>query len=333
MIAKRNAIVCLLLAAVLLAVPSCRKGSSGDTTMLPNISGGVNDVLLVLRKELWNDTLGRSYKAILEDQFPYLPQIEPLFDIVQLPPDNFGSTFKSHRNIIRHNVGSNVDSVSLTIQKDVWAAPQTVVTVNSPTYKQLVPFIIANGERLVNIFEQAERDRDMQTARKYPELELEQRFQKRGIRISIPKGYVLNTDTEDFIWISHETPKTTQGIIAYRFPYTDANTFTAEYLAKQRNAVVNQIPGPTDGSYMITSEVVPPALFPMTYRGGYRAVLRGYWDVARHPMGGPFISHSFIDEARQEVVTVEAFVYAPSKGKRDLMRQTEAILFSATVAE
>lgn len=330
---KRICAAAMLAIVLLSSATSCRRGSTGDSTLLPNISGGVNDVLVVLRKELWNDTLGRTYKAILEDQFPYLPQIEPLFDAVMLPPDNFGSTFKSHRNIIRHNIGANVDSVGLAIQKDVWAAPQTVVVISSPTYKEAVPFVIANAERIVNIFEQAERDRDIHTARKYPELDLEQKFLKRGIKVSIPKGYVLNTDVDDFIWISHETPKTSQGIIAYRFPYTEANTFAAEYLTARRNDVVRHIPGPTDGSYMITSDVVPAGVSSMTYRGVYRSVMRGFWDVANHPMGGPFISHAFVDKERQEVVVVEAYVYAPSKGKRDLMRQTEAILFSASLVE
>jgi hypothetical protein len=45
-------------------------------------------------------------------------------------------------------------------------------------------------------------------------------------------------------------------------------------------------------------------------------------------MGGPFISHSTLDTARNEIITVEAYVYNPNNKKRNLMRQMEAIVYS-----
>ena len=45
-------------------------------------------------------------------------------------------------------------------------------------------------------------------------------------------------------------------------------------------------------------------------------------------MGGPFVSHSRVDEANGRVVVAEAFVYAPETLKRDLMRRMEAALYT-----
>ena len=45
-------------------------------------------------------------------------------------------------------------------------------------------------------------------------------------------------------------------------------------------------------------------------------------------MGGPFVSHAQLDEARQRVIVVEGFVYAPETDKRNFLRRIEAALFT-----
>ena len=45
-------------------------------------------------------------------------------------------------------------------------------------------------------------------------------------------------------------------------------------------------------------------------------------------MGGPFVSHAQLDEARQRVIVVERFVYAPETDKRNFLRRIEAALFT-----
>lgn len=321
----------VLMALTLVPFYSCKKDSKGDSTMLPNISGAPNDVLIVLRKELWTDSIGVTYKDIFEDQFPYLPQVEPLFDVVFLSPDAFTPMFRSHRNIIQNNITDKVTEPTITLKRDFWAAPQTIVIVSSPSFKEAIPFLKENSEMLINIFEQAERDRYIQIANEISETGVVNELLKKNISMSIPKGYKMNANTANFTWFSHETPQSSQGIIVFKFPYTDNNTLTAEYLTKKRNEFVKQIPGPTDGSYMITSEVIPPMFSQMMYKNAYRGVMRGFWDVYKHPMGGPFIAHILVDEVRQEVVYVEAYVYSPNKEKREPLRQTESLLYSVSI--
>ena len=45
-------------------------------------------------------------------------------------------------------------------------------------------------------------------------------------------------------------------------------------------------------------------------------------------MGGPFVSHSRVDEKNNRVITVEGFVYAPEKMKRGLIRRLEGSLYT-----
>ncbi len=156
--------------------------------------------------------------------------------------------------------------------------------------------------------------------------------EKFDISMFFPKGYSLNLDTTDFVWISYETPSVSQGIFIYEYPYTDENTFTQEYLVEKRNFYTKKyVPGPTQGSYMITATAFPPSFKSLMYKERYFGQLRGLWDVYGHPMGGPFISLTTIDEERNRVITVDGYVYAPRFNKRNYMRQVEALLYTFTL--
>ncbi|MBR5235704.1 MAG: DUF4837 family protein, partial [Bacteroidaceae bacterium] len=65
-----------------------------------------------------------------------------------------------------------------------------------------------------------------------------------------------------------------------------------------------------------------------TVQGKYAQVARGLWRVQGDRMGGPFVSHSRVDEVNGRVIVAEAFVYAPESLKRDLMRRMEAALYT-----
>ena len=52
------------------------------------------------------------------------------------------------------------------------------------------------------------------------------------------------------------------------------------------------------------------------------------WFMKNDCRGGPFVSHSRVDTETNRVVVAEAFVYAPEKKKRDLIRRLEASLYT-----
>ena len=45
-------------------------------------------------------------------------------------------------------------------------------------------------------------------------------------------------------------------------------------------------------------------------------------------MGGPFVSHTRLDEVNQRVITAEIFVFAPEKKKRNTLRRLESSLYT-----
>ena len=46
-------------------------------------------------------------------------------------------------------------------------------------------------------------------------------------------------------------------------------------------------------------------------------------------MGGPFVSHAFLDTNKQRVIVTEGLVYAPETTKRNYIRKIEAALHTA----
>ena len=85
------------------------------------------------------------------------------------------------------------------------------------------------------------------------------------------------------------------------------------------------IPGPLEGTYMITEEAYTPAISKTLIgeRNAYET--RSTWQVKNAFMAGPFLNYVIKDEQKQRFVVFEGFVFAPSVGKRDYMFELEAI--------
>ena len=82
----------LFLAAAALMMAGC-KSAEGEKT-LPGVSGKAGEVAVVCSKVEWEGEPGTTLRAILSDEMPYLPQVEPLYDLFNVPPQAF--------NILEH---------------------------------------------------------------------------------------------------------------------------------------------------------------------------------------------------------------------------------------
>jgi hypothetical protein len=94
------------------------------------------------------------------------------------------------------------------------------------------------------------------------------------------------------------------------------------------------IPGPSEGSYMITAiEYAPIITDRIDFNGLFAVETRSLWRLENDFMGGPFVNYTFVDERSNKVVTIDGYVYAPNKPKRDLLIQMEAIAHSIKFVE
>jgi len=321
-------IVLALAAAAVLT--SCSE-EKRKKALLPNISGKAGEVIVVINKADWEGAVGNALRDSLACDCPFLPQREPLFNLVNVAPSGFGSMFQVHRNIILINISSSVTEPGVVYRKDVWAAPQTVINVNAVDAETAVSLIVANSADMAATLEQAERDRIIRNTKKYEELALAPEVSEVfGGSPHFPSGYKLKKKTSDFVWIEYAIQYVTQGILIYKYPVVEGeNMMSLDSILENSNEMLkNNVPGMFEDTYMTISSFARPSIGYMKYKGLDFAEVRGFWEVQNDYMGGPFVSHVFYSRDGKDVIVLQAFVYAPKYDKRQYLRQVESVIYS-----
>lgn len=320
-----------LLAAALVLF-SCQNGGGG---LQKNVTGKAGDLIVVASEETWEENPGQLIRETFSQEHVALPQDEPLFDVIKVPRSGFKEIFKSTRNILQVSVSPNIDSAGITFKDDVWAYPQATVTIRAKNAEQFEEIFNENKNKILSYFLRAEQERLTMNYRKYYEKGIYNVLKKDfGVNMRVPPGFVIAEQKEDFIWLKYETPEISQGIVLYSFPYVSDSAFTEDYLLRVRDSILRaNIPGPTEGSYMATERRIDQIQNIIRHNGNYASEMRGLWRVKNDFMGGPYISLAMLDEENQRVVVAYGYVFAPSKDKRNFLRQVQAMIYSLELAD
>lgn len=313
---------------VLTGLVSCSGGPK--KALLPNVSGKAGEVIVVIEKNDWEGALGNEVRELLAADCPWLYIREPLYSVVNVAPGGFADLFKIHRNIVIFQIDPQIANPGLLVKNDVWAAPQVIVQISGHDADEALSILKEKGQTVVSAIEQAERDRVIQNTMLYEESTIAKEVKEViGGSPHFPSGYKLKTKTDDFVWVADVKQYTQQGVFIYKYPALPEDNFTMENIIAKRNEVLQaNVPGMFDNTYMTTAEYITPTVQFVKYKGREFAETRGYWEVHRDYMGGPFVSHSFYSHDGSEIIVVEAFVYAPRYDKRQYLRQVESLLYS-----
>ncbi len=312
-----------------------KKSLSKKNLMLPNASGLPYEMLVVMDDEQWERPLGRAVFNVLDTDVPGLPQSERSFRITRVAPSGMSSNmFRIMRNIIKVDIQNIYTQPKLKFARDVYAYPQMVMTLQAPDEASLAQYVEDNAQSIIDFFTRAEMNREISNLREEHNLDVS-RLAKEilGVDVWVPWEVNKYKKGKDFLWASTNSEKKDMNIVLYSYPYTDANTFTLDYFLNKRDSVMKvNIPGGPEGSYMTTQHdyvYVKDA----TVHGKYAQVARGLWRVQGDRMGGPFVSHSRVDEVNGRVIVAEIFIYAPESLKRDLVRRMEAALYTVQLPQ
>lgn len=304
---------------------------SSDRT-LPAVSGSQFELLVVINDSVWKAPVGRELKELFSQETIGLPQFEPVLAVHQCNNVEFTDVLKPSRNIVFVEISDKYTSTKITYGKDRWAYPQAVVRIVAPNDTTLQASLKQYGKFIVEYFIKAERERQIEFNKNYiNENAKAEIFKHLGIQIDIPQGISKAVKKKDFYWITNNQAGVRQDIVIYSYPYTDKKMFTKEALIARRDSVMKaNIPGELKGSYMGTElKYADPVFNEIWINNGYCAELRGLWRMMNGAaMGGPFYSHTRLDEVNQRVITVDAFIFAPGHKKRNPMRQLEAVVFT-----
>lgn len=323
-------IIRLFAAAIVLAIiASC--GNGNRKPLLPNVSGKAGEVIVVLNKYDWEGDLGNDIRELLASDCPFLPQREPLYTLINIAPVNFTNIFQIHRNLVLINVDKSVTDAKVAYRTDVWATPQCVISIDAPDSKTAIELLDENSDTILEMLEQAERNRIIANSIMYEERSLIPVITAFADGAPhFPTGYVLKKQTQDFLWIAYDTQYTMQDVFIYKYPAEGTeDELSLQKIIEKRNEVLKaNVPGMFENTYMITSTAADPSLEYIKYNGRHFAQVRGLWEVYNDYMGGPFVSHSFYSRDGKEIIVLEGFVYAPRYDKRNYLRQVESILYS-----
>lgn len=305
--------------------------SSCGTGVMDNVaSGKPYEVFVVAPKAVWNGVVGDTLRNTFGEEVEWVNQPEPIFDLFSITPAALNNISRVHRNLFIINIDPKVDSTVFSVREDVWASGQVVMDLVGPSDRSIADYWGENGQTITKWLSNVERDRMDKRARQYDEPKLEQMIaEKFGLDINIPRGYTLNNQGENFIWISYEMKLASQGLIIYSFPKSDSLDLVAE-----RNRAVKAVPGPSDGSYMATdTSYFLPEVRGFEINGRQWAEIRGFWNVKGDFMGGPFINYTTFDKATGRYIAIDMYVSSPSPKypKRNYIRQLEAIMMSAKI--
>ena len=313
---------------------SCN-GSGRDSVLLPTITGTAYDLLVVGDARIWKDSAGQVLFNILDEDVPGLPQSEPQFTISFIPSKEFSSILKPARNILLFSIDDKMYTQGkVTYARNRWAKPQSIVQITAPNQSEMIKVLNDKSTEIVDFLVDAECARSLNFFKRYANNEGRDLINKNlNVSITLPDFMNKYKVGKNFVWVSNGSLDSRLDLVVYRTPYSSSDDFKQEHLLMIRDSVLKEnVPGPSEGSYMATEvEFFKPMYREFMFEGKYCAELRGLWRVEGDIMGGPFVSRSYYDEARQQIVTAEVFVYAPQHKKRNKIRQIESILRSLEI--
>ena len=328
----RNTVLITFILFTLFANVSCKQNRNRSDKV--RSIGNTSEILVVVENEQqWENSIGNVIKEKFGRPQYGLNQEEPIYDLAHIQKNSFSDLFKKHRNILIVDIDKNITKPKIELREDYWSKPQKLIKITAASADEFNTVFKKNAETFRLKFDQAERERILtvfsSTSPNKTTTKITEQF---GINLTIPREfYVAKTET-DFMWVRKETEAFSQGILIFSEPYQDTAQFSNPSIIARTNRFQQRfVPGAIEGSYMATDdEFIPPVSEIVSdFITGYTVETRGLWKVEGDFMSGPFLSYTFVNPKNNQIVTLMGYVYQPNKNKRDLLRQLEAMLYSA----
>lgn len=312
-------IIILIISAVILS--GC---NSNSKVALSASSGNINNLSVVIDNNLWEGSVGDNIRNLIGASLYGLPQDEPLFTLRQMPTSIFTGFVRKNRIVLKVVKG---EEAGTQFYKDSYAKPQKMVVVSGFTNSEIIDQIKENADKIISVFKFEEikekQRRILKSINKNNNIET-----VLGVTMDFPSAYRVAKEEGDFFWLRRDIQTGTINFLVYEIPLNQIRQKDnpINEVIKLRDSIGKaHIPGPLEGTYMITEEAYTPAISKTLIgeRNAYET--RSTWQVKNAFMAGPFLNYVIKDEQKQRFVVFEGFVFAPSVGKRDYMFELEAI--------
>ncbi len=321
--------------------------------LMPAASGEVGEIILVMDSAQWGSELGSEIKQTFRAPMPGLPQDEPMFSVNKVNPKRLNNLLKTASNMIFVMTLSSGTAESrllrgyftnqslkkiqrdsslwMTVNKDEFAKGQVVLYLFGQDEQALINKIQQNRGRLRNYLESVAQTRIQDKLYKSRELEAERAIRElQDVSIKVPFGWDLAKNLPNFSWLRFLEVDKELNVFIYQEPYKSAEIFedipawrdkiTETYLrdAERPDLFINR--QQLDGDFIKVFEER------QSFNGQYAVKNRSLWKISDSSGGGPYVSYAILDESKQTVYYIEGYVYSPGTGKKNFIRQVDAIL-------
>lgn len=311
-----------------------RRRRRSASLLTPVSSGNPYEVMVVADDSVWNGYAGAALQRILDKPLLGLPQQEPQFHKSHITEAHYDHITNLFRNIFRIQIGKEYTMAKMTVEKDVHSTPQMILTLHAPNQVEASVYITEHAKGIEGLITSEEINRTANDLYFQHNIKFAKQVKEMfGCEFYIPVDVKKMKVGEDFIWASDDGLSSIQNICIYSLPYVSEKMFTkGPYIALRDTIMKRNIPGEKPNQWMQTN---PEFVWTknITVNGEFAMEARGLWEMRNDAMGGPFVSHSRLDEKNNRVIVVEGFVYAPDKMKRTMLRRLEAALYTLEIAK
>lgn len=314
---------------VLLTAVSCRQKSGSSGIKVDNFSTGkAGEMILAIDTNYWSKAAVKAIYEVIQQPQPAINQIEPMFDVIQCSNADYKASFMRHRNIVQFDYNPDYAGNTFEISRNPITSPQILVKIRGNQQDSCLALFLAHQDEIVEAMYANDIARLQNAHRKLNNPVIEKKIKEKfGLSMTIPDGYFVGREEEDFLWLCFRTPKNDRFVMLYKSPRYD---LTKENIVAERDRITKAyIQGAVAGAYPLVANIEG---YPMAqdlqirYHNGIE--LRGLWETVRDKMGGPFYSFTQVSPDSTTCITVDGFVYAPQEEKRDYLREVEAIVKS-----
>lgn len=314
---------------MLLSLVSCHQKSGTSGIKVDNFSTGkAGEMILAIDTGYWSKAAMKEIYAVIQQPQPAINQIEPMFDVIRCSNADYKASFMRHRNIVQFDYNPDYAGNTFEIQRDPVTKPQIHVKIRGNNQDSCLALFLAHQDEIVQAMYDNDIARLQNAHRKLNNPVIEKKIKEKfGVSLTVPEGYFVGREEDDFLWLCFRTPKNDRFVMIYTSPRYE---LTTENIVAERDRITKAyIQGAVAGAYPLVANIEGFPLrqnLQLRYHSGVE--LRGLWETVRDKMGGPFYSFTQIAPDSVSCITIDGFVYAPQEEKRDYLREVEAVVKS-----
>lgn len=334
-----------------LALQACNtdSGIQTDFALLPDATGGADEVMVFLNDAYFNETRAKDIKETMTQAYKILPQSEARFAFSTAPYGKMNTILKRFINpifVIAKNENSALvgamDALlseadkkkiqqskdAIFFRKNLWAQNQNIVILVAPSEDKIV-------ETLAKYKAEIEKYYDEKNIIFFSKLAyvngvnktLKKQFKEYyGLDFDVPNGYVIAENDKNLVLLRKDEDKSTL-FLAFDVMEYNAEIPLNNLGIEKFDAIGKYIDGEKENSFVIADTTLGFKLETIEEDGMVKYENGGLWVMQNDLVGGgPFVNQYIIDNANKRVIYLSGMIYGPAeKHKKKYMRQFEAI--------